>query len=210
MSILFINLNIIRNILKNKQKFSISISKEVLDRVRTASKRESISVNNLINRILENYSNWSLHNIEFIPIRKALLSKLLEKFTHEEIDSIATSMAQTRNKDTVLRFTNQFDVLNTLKTWDEWLRMTGFPYSYEVEDSIHKFIVLHDLGSKWSLYMAKLLASTMNQFGIIPRYECTDKILSFTVDLGQIESEKKRTAKQIDILNSAIKEIESR
>ncbi|WP_166390659.1 hypothetical protein [Candidatus Nitrosotalea sp. TS] len=36
------------------------------------------------------------------------------------------------------------------------------------------------------------------------------KILSFTVDLGQIESEKKRTSKQIDVLNAAIKEIESR
>ncbi|MGB9003065.1 MAG: hypothetical protein WCC52_04595 [Nitrosotalea sp.] len=139
-----------------------------------------------------------------------MLSKLLEKFTHDEIDSIAASMARTNNKDTVLRFTNQFDVLNTLKTLDEWLRMTGFPYSYEVDDSIHKFIVLHDLGSKWSLYMAKLLASTMNQFGLIPRYEYTDKILSITVDLGQIESEKKRTVTQIDILNSAIKEIESR
>jgi len=196
--------------LKNKQKFSISLSKEVLDRLRTVSKRENISVNNLINHILENYSNWSLHNAEFIPIRKALLSKLLEKFTHDEIDSIAASMARTNNKDTVLRFTNQFDVLNTLKTLDEWLRMAGFPYSYEIEDSTHKFIVLHDLGSKWSLYMAKLLASTMNQFGIIPRYEYTDKVLSITVDRGQIKSEKKRTAKQIDILNSTIKEIESR
>lgn len=196
--------------MKSKQKFSISLSKEVLDRLRTVSKRESISVNNLINHILENYSNWSLHNAEFIPIRKALLSKLLEKFTHEEIDSIAVSMARTSNKDTVLRFTNQFDVLNTLKTVDEWLRMTGFPYSYEVEGSIHRFIVLHDLGSKWSLYMAKLLVGTLNQFGLIPKYEYTDKILSITVDLGQIESERKRTAKQIDMLNSAIKEIESR
>ncbi len=196
--------------MKNKQKFSISLSNEVLNRLRIDSKRESISVNNLINHILENYSNWSLHNAEFIPIRKALLSKLLEKFTHEEIDSIAANMAQTRNKDTVLRFTTQFDVLNTLKTVDEWLRMTGFPYSYEVEGSIHRFIVLHDLGSKWSLYMAKLLVGTLNQFGLIPKYEYTDKILSITVDLGQIESERKRTAKQIDMLNSAIKEIESR
>lgn len=182
----------------------------MLERLRTVSKRESLSVNNLINHILENYSNWSLHNTEFMPIRKALLSKLLEKFSHEEIDSLAASVAQTSNKDTVLRFRSQFDVLNTLKTFEEWLRMTGFPYSYEIEDSIHKFIVLHDLGSKWSLYMAKLLASTMNQFGIIPKYECTDKILSFTVDMGQIESEKKRTNKQIDILNAEIKKIESR
>lgn len=196
--------------MKRKQKFSISLSKEVLERLRTVSKKESLSVNNLINHILENYSNWSLHNTEFMPIRKALLSKLLEKFSHEEIESIAVSMAHASNKDTVLRFRSQFDVLNTLKTFDEWLRMTGFPYSYEIEDSIHRFIVLHDLGSKWSLYMAKLLASTMNQFGIIPKYECTDKILSFTVDMGQIESEKKRTNEQLDILNAEIKKIESR
>lgn len=209
-SVLFINLQAIQNTLKNKQKFSISLSKEVLGRLRIVAKRDSMSVNNLINQALENYSSWSLHNKEFIPIRKALLSKLLEKFTHEEIESIAAGIARSSNKDTVLRFTSQFDVLNTLKTWDGWLRLTGFPYSYEVEDSIHRFVILHDLGSKWSLYMAKLLASTMNQFGIIPIYECTDKILSFTVDLGQIESEKKRTDKQIEILNSAIKKMESK
>ena len=209
-SILFISQHRALNTLKRKQKFSISLSNEVLDRLRTVSKRKSLSVNNLINQILENYSNWSLHSTEFIPIRKVLLSKLFEKFSHDEIDSIAATMARTSNKDTVLRFRSQFDILNTLKTVDAWLHMTGFPYSYEVEDSIHRFIVLHDLGSKWSLYMAKLLASTMNQFGIIPKYEYTDKILSFTVDLGQIESEKNRTSKQIDVLNAAIKEIETR
>ncbi len=196
--------------MQNKQKFSVSLSKEVLDNLKATSKREGISVNNLINHVLERYSDWNLHNTEFIPIRKALLTKLFDKFTHEEIDSIATSMVLTRNKDTVLRFTSQFNPANTLKTFDGWLRLTGFPYSYDVENSVHRFVVLHDLGSKWSLYMAKIVAGTLNQFGIVPKYEHTDKILSITVDLSELKATKKRTDKQIDILSSALKELETR
>ncbi len=79
----------------------------MLENLKATSKREGISVNSLINQVLERYSDWNLHNTEFIPIRKALLVKLFDKFTHEEIDFIATSMVLTRNKDTVLRFTSQ-------------------------------------------------------------------------------------------------------
>lgn len=193
--------------LQNKQKFSISLSKEVLENIRATSKREGTSVNSLINQILERYSDWNLHNTEFIPIRRALLSKLFDKFTHEEIDLIAASMVTTRNKDTVLRFTRQFDAANTLKTFDGWLRLTGFPYSYEIENEVHRFIVLHDLGSKWSLYMAKIVSGTLNQFGVVPKYEYTDKILSITVDLSELKTTKERTDKQIEILSSAINDL---
>lgn len=190
------------------EKFSISLSKEVLDRLRVVAEKENMSVNRLISKTLENYAIWNLHNSEFVPVRKALLAKFLEKHTHEEINSIAESMARTSNKDTVLRFTSKFDVLSILKTFEEWLRMTGFPYSYVVDNSSHRFIVLHDLGSKWSLYLTKLASTSLNQFDIIPKYEYTDKILSITVDLSQMEDAKKRTEKQIEILDTAIKEIQ--
>jgi len=192
---------------KTKEKFSISLSRDALERLREAAKKENVSVNSLINKTLENYAIWNLHNIEFIPVRKALLVKFLDKFTHEEIESVAESMAR-MNKDTVLRLTSKYDVPAMMNTFDEWLRMTGFPYSYEVDGSVHRFIVLHDLGSKWSLYLTKLASSTLNQFGMIPKYEYTDKILSITIDLAQLDDEKKRTDKQIEMLDAAIKEIE--
>ena len=196
--------------MKTKEKFSISLSKDVLARLKITAKRENTSVNSLINKTLENYAIWNLHNTEFIPVRRALLSKFLDKFTHEEISTLAESMARTKNKDTVLLFTSQFDILNILKIFDEWLRMTGFPYSYEIDESVHRFIVLHDLGSKWSLYLAKLWSGTLNQFDIIPKYEYTDKIFSITVDLGEIEEVKRRNDKQIEILDAAIKEIQTK
>ncbi len=72
---------------------------------------------------------------------------------------------------------------------------------------MHRFIVLHDLGSKWSLYMAKIVSGTLNQFGAVPKYEHTDKILSITADLSELRDIKKRTDKQIEILSSAIKKL---
>lgn len=191
--------------MKTKKKFSVSVSTDVLESLRTAAARENMSVNSFINRTLESFAMWNLHNAEFIPIRKALLSKFLERFTHEEIDIIAESVARARNKDTVLRVTSQFNVENMLKTFEAWLHMTGFPYSHDVNGPIHRFVILHDLGDKWSLYLAKLMSTTLNQMEIIPKFEYTSMVFSITIDLGQVYDAKERTDKQIKILDAAIK-----
>lgn len=194
--------------MKRKEKFSVSLTKEVLQSLRAAAQREDISVNAFIGRTLENFSIWNAHKPEFIPVRKALLARLLDKFTTEEIDEIARGMALTQNKETVIRLSSQYDLATILKTFDGWLQMTGFPYSYNVEGDEHKFVVLHDLGLKWSIYLVKLVAGTMVQFDIFPKYDYTDKILSITIDTAAFERAKGATNEQIEILKSALKEIE--
>lgn len=196
--------------LKVKKKISVSVSEEVLENLKSAAKRENMTVNRFINKTLESYAIWDLHNSEFIPIRKALLATFLDRFTPEEIDLLAENMAHKRNKDTVLRVTSQFNVINALKTFEAWIRMTGFPYSYDIKGSVHMFIVLHDLGNKWSLYLAKLLSTTLNQVEVIPKIECTGKIFSITVDLGQAEEAKKRTDEQVKVLDTALRKIQTK
>ncbi|MDE1816290.1 MAG: hypothetical protein KGI11_07005 [Thaumarchaeota archaeon] len=188
--------------MKSKHKFSISLDNETFERLRVISEKENVSMNRLINQTLENYTIWNLRNAEFIPIRKSLIAILLDKFSHEEMEAIASNMARTKNTDTVLQFTSKFDASNVLKTADRWLRLTGFPYSYDVKDSVHRFVVLHDLGEKWSLYLTKLLSSTLNQLDIIPKYEYTDKILSITIDFSQTKDTKTDTDKQVKVPNS--------
>lgn len=196
--------------MRNKKKFSVSVSAETLESLKAAAGRENMSVNSFINRTLENFAIWDLHNSEFIPIRKALLEKFLDRFTHEEINSLAESVARQRNKDTVLRVTSQFSVIDMMKTFEAWVRMTGFPYSHDVQGPVHRFLVLHDLGDKWSVYLAKLMSASLNQVGVIPEFEYTGKIFSITIDLDQIDGEKKRTEKQIELLDAAIKKISAK
>lgn len=197
-------------VLRRKEKFSVSLSKDVLSRLRAAAKKENMSVNGFIGKTLENFAMWDLHNVEFIPVRKALIARLLDKFTPEEVDDIAKNMARTENRDTVLRISRQFDIVTALKTFEGWLRMTGFPYSYEVDGQIHKFVVLHDLGLKWSIYLVKLISGTIVQFDVFPKYDYTDKILSVTVDLSEMEAARKATEEQIKTFQSAIKELEGK
>ena len=192
--------------MRRKEKFSVSLSKEVLASLRTAAKRENMSVNGFIGKTLEYFAMWDMHNAEFIPIRKALLSKLLDKFSPEEIDQIAKSMARTENKDTVLRVSSQYDILAVLRTFEGWLRMTGFPYSYDTEGPVHRFVMLHDLGIKWSIYLVKLFSGTIVQFDVFPKYDYTDKVLSITIDLSEVEAAREANERQMKILQSAVKE----
>lgn len=196
--------------MKSKKKFSVSVSTDVLENLRSSASKENMSVNRFINKTLENFAVWNSHNSEFIPIRRILLEKFLERFTHEEIGVLAESIGRTGNKDTVLRITNQFDLTNMLKAFETWLMMTGFPYSHDIHGSVHRFLVLHDLGDKWSLYLAKLMSTSLNQIGIIPKFEYTGRIFSITIDLKNLDDAKKRTEKQIEILGAEIKRIESK
>ncbi|MDE1861688.1 MAG: hypothetical protein KGI33_02120 [Thaumarchaeota archaeon] len=166
-----------------RKKFSVSISDDVLENLRNAAAKENMPVNGLISRTLENFTLWNVRNNEFIPIRKALLARFLDMCTQEEVETLAGIVGQTSNMDTVIRLTKQFDVLNSLKAFEEWLRMSGFPYSYDEDCGIHRFIVLHDLGAKWSAYIERVVTVTLAQFGVMSRCEHTDKVLSITIDL---------------------------
>ncbi len=180
--------------MKSKRKFSISLDNNIFEKMKAVAEREDISVNSLINQALENYIVWSPHKTDFIPIRKALIAKLLDKFSHDEMESIATNIALTKNKDTVLQITDKFDGPNTIKTAEMWLRLTGFPYSYEVRDTTHRFVVLHDLGEKWSVYLTRLLSVSLSQFDINPKYEYTDKLFSIIIDISKPKNGKSARA----------------
>ena len=193
-----------------KKKFSVSLPPDVLESLRTGAKKESMSVNGFICKTLENYSIWDLHNADLIPVRKTLLARFLEKFTMVEIDSIAKDMAMAESRNTVFRVEGSFNAHTAMKTFEAWLRMTGFPYSYNIEDTSHRFVVLHDLGLKWSLYLVKMVSATMVQFDIFPKYDYTDKILSITIDFAHFDEARKATESQIEILDAAVRESKKR
>lgn len=191
-----------------KKRLSINIDSDIMEKIELESIKENKSPTEIASSIIKTYANWRSINNEFIPIRKMFLLRLLEKFSHEEIDTLARNMAMSQNKTTVLKYKKKFDIKSLLEMIEDWLRLTNFPYSYTVNKKKHRFVVLHGMGLKVSIYLTRLFSSSVNQLGVVPHIDYNDKIFSLTIDLKKTtESEEELTNKQINILKESITKI---
>ncbi|MEO9277818.1 MAG: hypothetical protein ABI340_08605 [Nitrososphaera sp.] len=192
-----------------RKRLSISIDPDIMERIELEAIKENRLSSEIASSIIKTYATWRTVNNDFIPIRKAFLLRLLEKFSHEEIDMLAKNMAFAQNKITVLRHKKKFDINSALDMIDDWLRLTNFPYSHTVNKKEHRFVVLHGMGIKISIYLIRLFSTSINQLGFVPNIDYNDKIFSITIDLKRtIESEEELTNQQISILKESITKID--
>ena len=117
-----------------------------------------------------------------ISFPKALLVKVLDKFTEEEITEIAKIIAQTEMADITYIMRRKFDLESFLEVVESWVRASGFPYHHNVKDGEHSFVIQHDMSKKWSLYFAKLFEHTFESLTNKPaKFSVTGNTLVFTV-----------------------------
>ena len=47
-------------------------------------------------------------------------------------------------------------ILNrALDVIETWIKISGHPYRHEVNYNLHSYVIQHDMGRNWSLYMAE-------------------------------------------------------
>jgi hypothetical protein len=128
----------------------------------------------------------------FISVRRELIVKLMEKLLEQEISSIVEYIAKTSNKDFIMMLRNQYNIESALDLIETWIRISGYPYRHEVDGdntnnnnytTVHSYILQHDMGRKWSLYLSELYRHLFEEFGLEKSYfDITDNTLSFKVD----------------------------
>jgi hypothetical protein len=96
--------------------------------------------------------------VGFISVRRLLITKLMEKYTEEDILSISRQLGEISSKDVLMLLRGEYNVKSALEVFEIWLKVSGFPYRHEVKDhTTHIYIIQHDMGKKWSLYLSQFL-----------------------------------------------------
>jgi hypothetical protein len=126
---------------------------------------------------LEERVNWHANagRAGFIPIRRKLMVMLLEKFSEQEICSIAEDIAKRDTKDSILLLRGQYNIQSALDVLENWVSVCGYPYRHEVLFTKHSFVIQHDMSKKWSVYLAGLFKNIGLQF----------KVKNITFDIGE-------------------------
>ncbi len=144
----------------NNARFSENISfripKVQLDELRQEAKENQITLNTLVNQIIDSYVNFTSNapKAGMIPIHKLCLITLLEGYSEVQVKEIARRFVKAICVQTPLLLRGKYDFEAVLESHRSWLKAAGFQYRYsnDAEKNRHTFIVEHDMGRKFSLF----------------------------------------------------------
>ncbi len=138
------------------ENISFRIPKVPLDQLRLEAKENQITLNTLVNQIIDSYVNFTsnAHKAGMIPIHKLCLITLLEGYSEEQVKEIAKRFVRAICVQTPLLLRGKYDFEAVLESHRSWLKAAGFQYRYskDAEKNRHTFIVEHDMGRKFSLF----------------------------------------------------------
>ncbi len=150
------------------RSISFRLPEDLVEEIETAAQLNNVSANVLVHRILERYTSWdsTATKAGFIPVTKGLIRELLDKVSDKEIAEIAKRVEKKEFEDIMLLFRSQFDIASVLDVIELRAKVSGFPYRYNVTGKMHSFVIQHDLGEKWSKYLASRYKEVFEDLGL--------------------------------------------
>lgn len=149
------------------ESITLRLGGDTLEALRNEASQKQTSVNNLVSQVLTQYVRWySNANIAgFISVRKTMVERLLDNHTEEQVAQIAAQVSKSA-KDSVLLLRSHYSIANALDVLETWIAISGFTYKHAVDGSRHTFVIQHEMGKKWSLFLAELCRNMCHELGI--------------------------------------------
>ena len=150
------------------ESITFRLDSNILNKLHHEADQKDISVNTLVSHIIRRHIDWHSNAAKagFVTVRKGLLSNLINRLPQKEISTIAEYIAKNETKDFVLLLRNEYNIESSLDVIETWIKISGYPYRHEVKYTQHSYVIQHDMGKNWSLYMAELYRFLFEEFGL--------------------------------------------
>ena len=175
---------------KNNQHHSESITfrldSTILNKLHREAEQQDISANTLVSHIIRMHIDWHSNAAKagFVSVRKGFLMDLIKRLPEEEISSIAEHIAKNDTKDFVLLLRNEYNIQSALDVIETWIKISGYPYRHEVTHTQHKYVIQHDMGKNWSIYLAEQYRFLFEEFGLQRvEFDLNHNTLDFTFNI---------------------------
>ena len=77
---------------------------------------------------------------------------MMDKLTQEQINQIVDEHLNNEFVGQVAMITGEYNILSFLRSTESWMSSSGFRYRHDVKDRIHTYVILHEMGKKWSYF----------------------------------------------------------
>jgi hypothetical protein len=164
----------------------------ILNQLRNESNQKRISLNTLASQIFQSHVEYDTYASKagMISFPKSLLIKLMDGLGEQEVEELSRYIAKNEIKDMTLLLRKVFTLSSFLDTIESWLRVSGFPYRRDEEDSsstdngTQTFVIQHDMGKRWSMYFEKLFRYVFEDLKLRKcSFDNTDNSIAFKIQM---------------------------
>jgi len=167
------------------ESITLRLDSIILNKLQREAEQKDTSVNALVSHVVRRHIDWHSNAAKagFVTVRRGLLIDLINRLPDKEISSIAEYIAKKETKDFVLLLRNEYNIESALDVIETWIKISGHPYRHEVNYTRHSYVIQHDMGRNWSLYMAQQYRFLFEEFELKRvEFDINDNTLDFVVD----------------------------
>ncbi|MDH3824879.1 MAG: hypothetical protein OES14_03720 [Nitrosopumilus sp.] len=156
------------------------LPEKIIQILESESHNKKISQNVLVNQIFEKYVQWDRFSdkIGMIPVPKDILHQFGDEMDKNDINMIVDVLKPVIKND-VMFIKGKYDLKRFLETLEYYVRATGMSSDHRIEGPLHHFLIQHDLGMTWSLFVEQLLKEIFHEF--LPEENIKTQTTSATV-----------------------------
>jgi hypothetical protein len=159
---------------------------DMLEDLRKESDHKRVSLNTLATQIFRTHAEYGSMAAKagMVSFHKTLLVRLMDRLSDEEVIKLSEYIAKNEMKDTVLLMKKKYDLETFVDFIEAWARVSGFEYRHDTNDNTHSFVIQHDMGKRWSVYIANVFKHGFSNVGAKwADFQITDSTVSFNVEI---------------------------
>ncbi len=142
---------------------SFRLEKEVFTEFKRHAKKQNLSVNSLINKVMKEYVEWGAHlpAIQQIPISASLIGTFLKGHNEKQIRNFAKEHTEIHMVENLLMVKNEESLEAFLEGVQNWCNSAGFPISSKEKNGSTNYTVMHHQGMKFSILLEEMIKTTI-------------------------------------------------
>jgi hypothetical protein len=163
---------------------SFRIGKKQKQALEDECQLKNVSVNQALNNMVENHLKWEkfAEELGLIFLTKAIFREILAKMSDRELKILATTICRSAFRTATIYMKGEFNYENLIEIIDMWLAHSHVSFRRISTNSHEKYILQHDLGEKYSLYLYTAVTTLLSELDYLTQNShLEDQTLSFEI-----------------------------
>jgi len=142
---------------------SFRLEKGIFTEFKKHAKKQNITVNSLVNKIMQDYVEWGaqIPSINLIPISATLIGAFLKSHNEEQIRNVAKEHAEIHMVENLLVVKNEETLEAFLDGVQNWCKSAGFPLSFRDKNDRTNYTIMHRQGTKFSILIEETIKTSI-------------------------------------------------
>jgi hypothetical protein len=142
------------------------------------AKEKRTTVNSLVTSILTKYTEWDRYTegFGFICLPRNGFKLIIDSLDDETIKRIAEEIGSRQPKELMMFIFKKITLDNFVSQASLFSKYAGFgTYEIETNGRNYTMVIHHELGRKWSIYLAHLASQGLKSaLGVVPKFNITE------------------------------------